>query len=286
MFAFINISTFSSKEYCLLRKQTTPTDRKGPFISIAIPSHTCTPMMKMMISMMIWWSGSYWWSESWWYPTTGQTLGVCAPAGHPKAAWARQVPPHPSDLPPGPQPYGENAFNFNISYFQTRFYIFCPRVISSQRPCTLGRVEKSINDFSDSNSDMFSWEELDPKFWIWAFSAIFALSFWVANILIYIDNAFNMAHLKFTRNKLFLAIVQKWFSYKVQTVVDQQIRPDLPAVLFRISIFVMEGPASGNTIKAMLVVFEALFFAKNENIEYLGFFWDPTLSYSNVYQSL
>ena len=143
MFAFINISTFSSKEYCLLRKQTTPTDRKGPFISIAIPSHTCTPMMKMMISMMIWWSGSYWWSESWWYPTTGQTLGVCAPAGHPKAAWARQVPPHPSDLPPGPQPYGENAFNFNISYFQTRFYIFCPRVISSQRPCRLGRVEKA-----------------------------------------------------------------------------------------------------------------------------------------------
>ena len=77
--------------------------------------------------------------------------------------------------------------------------------------------------------------------------------------------------------KLFLHIVQKIIF--VQTVVDQQIRPDLPAVLFRISIFVMEGPASGNTIKAMLVVFEALFFAKNENIEYLGFFWDPTLSY-------
>ena len=72
--------------------------------------------------------------------------------------------------------------------------------------------------------------------------------------------------------KLFLYIVQKLFLYKVQTVVDQQIRPDLPAVLFRISIFVMEGPASGNTIKAMPIVFEALFFAKNENIEYLGFF--------------
>ena len=71
----------------------------------------------------------------------------------------------------------------------------------------------------------------------------------------------------------------------MQTVVDQQIRPDLPAVLFRISIFVMEGPASGNTIKAIPIVFEALFFAKNENIEYLGFFRDPTLLYSKVYQS-
>ena len=71
----------------------------------------------------------------------------------------------------------------------------------------------------------------------------------------------------------------------MQTVVDQQIRPDLPAVLFRISIFVMEGPASGNTIKAMPIVFEALFFAKNENIEYLAVFRDPTLLYSKVYQS-
>ena len=87
--------------------------------------------------------------------------------------------------------------------------------------------------------------------------------------------------------KLFLYIVQKLFLYKVQTVVDQQIRPDLPAVLFRISIFVMEGPASGNTIKAIPIVFEALFFAKNENIEslYLEFFRDPTLLYSKAYQS-
>ena len=38
---------------------------------------------------------------------------------------------------------------------------------------------------------MFSWVELDPKFGILAFSAIFVLFFWVAKNLIYIDNAFG-----------------------------------------------------------------------------------------------
>ena len=50
---------------------------------------------------------------------------------------------------------------------------------------------------------MFSWVELDPKFWIWAFSAIFALIFLVAKDLIYIDNAFNgYSYLKSTRKEL------------------------------------------------------------------------------------
>ena len=50
---------------------------------------------------------------------------------------------------------------------------------------------------------MFSWVELDPKFGILAFSAIFVLFFLVAKNLIYIDNAFNgYSYLKSTRKEL------------------------------------------------------------------------------------
>ena len=50
---------------------------------------------------------------------------------------------------------------------------------------------------------MFSWVELDPKFGILAFSAIFVLFFGVAKTLIYIDNAFNgYSYLKSTRKEL------------------------------------------------------------------------------------
>ena len=56
---------------------------------------------------------------------------------------------------------------------------------------------------SFSDSDIFSWVELDPKFGILAFSAIFVLFFWVAKTLIYIDNAFNgYSYLKSTRKEL------------------------------------------------------------------------------------
>ena len=86
---------------------------------------------------------------------------------------------------------------FQYFLFSLSILYFCPRVISSQRPYTLGRIEKGKNSY------MFSWVELDPKFWIWAFSAIFALSFWVAKNLIYIDNAFNgYSYLKSTRKEL------------------------------------------------------------------------------------
>ena len=45
--------------------------------------------------------------------------------------------------------------------------------------------------------------ELGPKFGIWAFSAIFALFFWVPKNLIYINNAFNgYRYLKSTRKEL------------------------------------------------------------------------------------
>ena len=45
--------------------------------------------------------------------------------------------------------------------------------------------------------------ELDPKFGIWAFSAIFALFFGVAKNWIYIDNSFNVySNLKSTRKEL------------------------------------------------------------------------------------
>ena len=64
-------------------------------------------------------------------------------------------------------------------------------------------VYRSWGKKSFSDSDMFSWVELDPKFGILAFSAIFVLFFWVAKNLIYIDNAFNgYSYLKSTRKGL------------------------------------------------------------------------------------
>ena len=64
-------------------------------------------------------------------------------------------------------------------------------------------VYRSWGKKSFSDSDMFSWVELDPKFGILAFSAIFVLFFWVAKNLIYIDNAFNgYSYLKSTRKEL------------------------------------------------------------------------------------
>ena len=64
-------------------------------------------------------------------------------------------------------------------------------------------VYRSWGEISFSVSDMFSWVELDPKFGILAFSAIFVLFFWVAKNLIYIDNAFNgYSYLKSTRKGL------------------------------------------------------------------------------------
>ena len=64
-------------------------------------------------------------------------------------------------------------------------------------------VYRSWGKKSFSDSDMFSWVELDPKFGILAFSAIFVLFFWVAKNLIYIDNALNgYSYLKSTRKGL------------------------------------------------------------------------------------
>ena len=46
--------------------------------------------------------------------------------------------------------------------------------------------------------------EMDPKFGIWAFSAIFALSFWVAKNQIHFDNTCNVySYLKSTRKELY-----------------------------------------------------------------------------------
>ena len=45
--------------------------------------------------------------------------------------------------------------------------------------------------------------EMDPKFGIWAFSAIFALFFGVAENQIHFDNTFNVySYLKSTRKEL------------------------------------------------------------------------------------
>ena len=64
-------------------------------------------------------------------------------------------------------------------------------------------VYRSSGKKSFSDSDMFSWVELNQKFGIWAFSAIFVLFFWVAKNLIYIGNAFNgYSYLKSTRKEL------------------------------------------------------------------------------------
>ena len=54
-----------------------------------------------------------------------------------------------------------------------------------------------------SRKKYFRLVELGPKFGIWAFSAIFALFFWVPKNLIYINNAFNgYRYLKSTRKEL------------------------------------------------------------------------------------
>ena len=64
-------------------------------------------------------------------------------------------------------------------------------------------VYRSWGEKSFLDSDMFSWVELDPKFGILAYSAIFVLFFWGAKNLIYIDNAFNgYSYLKSTRQEL------------------------------------------------------------------------------------
>ena len=49
----------------------------------------------------------------------------------------------------------------------------------------------------------FPWVEMYPKFGIWAFSAIFALFFWVAKNQIHFDNTFNVySYLKSSRKEL------------------------------------------------------------------------------------